>query len=114
MYLLTLKKLTSHFTNSLVNVALKFYVVSVTSCNFNFQKQKPRASKSTEFEPVLDKLKHKFRRVEVPFLGHHMEYPRLPHPSYKLERTISHSNLTIHNHCHEEKVLRKFTNEYFK
>ena len=36
MDLLTLKKLTLHFTNPLVNVALKFYVVNLTSCNFNF------------------------------------------------------------------------------
>ena len=39
-----------------------------------------------------------FRRVEVPSLGHHMEYPRLSHPSHELERTISHLNLTIQNH----------------
>ena len=31
MHLLTLKKLTLHFTNPLVNVALKFYVVNLTS-----------------------------------------------------------------------------------
>ena len=37
MDLLTLKKLTLHFTNPLVNVALKFYVVNLTSCNFNFK-----------------------------------------------------------------------------
>ena len=32
--------------------------------------------------------------MEVPSLGHHLVYPRLSHPSYQLERTISHSNLT--------------------
>ena len=37
MDLLTLKKLTLHFTNPLVNVALKFYVVNLTSWNFNFK-----------------------------------------------------------------------------
>ena len=36
MHLWALKKLTLHFTNPLVNVALKFYVVNLTSCNFNF------------------------------------------------------------------------------
>ena len=38
MHLLTLKNLALHFTNPLVNLALKFYVVSLTSCNFNFLK----------------------------------------------------------------------------
>ena len=55
-----------------------------------------------------------FIRAEAPSLGHHMVYPRLSHPSYELERTISHSNLIIYKHWHEEKILRKFTNEYFK
>ena len=32
--------------------------------------------------------------MEVPSLGHHLVYPRLSHPSYQLERTMSHSNLT--------------------
>ena len=57
-----------------------------------------------------------FRRVEVPSLGHHMllhGHPRLSHQSYKLERTVSHSNLTIYVHWNEEKILRKFTNDYF-
>ena len=36
MYLLTLKKLTLHFRNPLVIVALKFYVVTSILCNFNF------------------------------------------------------------------------------
>ena len=44
-----------------------------------------------------------FRRVEVPSLGNHMVYPPLSHPSYKLERMISHSNLTIYKHWNEEK-----------
>ena len=55
-----------------------------------------------------------FRRVEVPSLGNHMVYPQLSHPSYELERTISYSKPTIYEHWNEEKVLRKFTNEYFK
>ena len=36
MDLLTLKRLTLHFTNLLVNEAFKFYVVSLTLYNFNF------------------------------------------------------------------------------
>ena len=52
-----------------------------------------------------------FRRVEVPYLGHHMIYPRFSHPSL---RTISLSNLSIYKHWHEEKILGKFANEYFK
>ena len=54
------------------------------------------------------------RRVEVPSLGHHVVYPRLSHPSYELERTIFYSNLTIHKHWNEEKILRKFAYKYFK
>ena len=38
MHLLMLKRLTLHFTNPLVNIVLKFYVVSLTSCNFNVLK----------------------------------------------------------------------------
>ena len=38
MHLLMLKRLTLHFTNLLVNVVLKFYVVTLTSCDFNFLK----------------------------------------------------------------------------
>ena len=38
MYLLTIKRLTLYFTTPLVNVALKFDVVSLTLYNFNFQK----------------------------------------------------------------------------
>ena len=30
------EKITLHFTNPLVNAALKFYVLSLTSCNINF------------------------------------------------------------------------------
>ena len=37
MYLLTLKNLTFYVTHALVNVALKFYAVNVTSCNLNFK-----------------------------------------------------------------------------
>ena len=38
MHLLTLRRSTLHFTTQLDNVALKLYVVSLTSCHFNFQK----------------------------------------------------------------------------
>ena len=34
---INVKKINVTFTNPLVNVALKFYVISSTSCNFNFQ-----------------------------------------------------------------------------
>ena len=91
MHLLTLKRLTLRFTNPLVNAALKLYLVSLTLCSFNFLKKKPRAFKSAEFTFRYNQTQ--FRRVEVPSLGHRMEYPRLSHPSYELGRTISHSNL---------------------
>ena len=55
-----------------------------------------------------------FRRTEVPSLGHYMVYASLSHPSYELMRIISHSNQTIYRYWHEEKILTKFTNEYFK
>ena len=56
-----------------------------------------------------------FSRVEVPSVRDHMVYPCLSHSTNELERTISHSNLTVHKHWNEEKILRrKFTNEYFK
>ena len=55
-----------------------------------------------------------FTRVEPPSLGHHIVYPRLSHPSYEVERTKSHSNLTIYEHWNKEKILKKFTNEYFQ
>ena len=55
-----------------------------------------------------------FRRVEVPSLGHHMVSQRLSDLSYELERTISHSNITIYKHWNKEKILKKFENEYFK
>ena len=38
MHLLMLKRLMLHFTNPLVYIVLKFYVVSLTSCNFNILK----------------------------------------------------------------------------
>ena len=47
-----------------------------------------------------------FRRVEVPFLGNHMVYPRISHSSNELERRTSHSNLTIYKHWNEEKILK--------
>ena len=55
-----------------------------------------------------------FRRGEVPSLGHDIVYPRLPYSSYDLDRTRSHSNLTIYKYWNEEKILRKFINKYFK
>ena len=55
-----------------------------------------------------------FIRVELPFLGHRIVYSRLSHPSYEVERTISYSHLTICKHWNKEKILRKFTNEYFQ
>ena len=58
--------------------------------------------------------KTQFRIVEVPFLWHYVVYPRLSLPPYELESAISHSNLTIYKQWNEEKILRKFINEYFK
>ena len=52
--------------------------------------------------------------VEALSLEHRMVYLRLSDPSYELDRTISHSNLTKHKHWNEEKILRKFRNKYFK
>ena len=51
MHLLTLKRLTLHFTNPSVN--LEFYVVSLTLSNFNFYKKKPIAFMSAEIAPPL-------------------------------------------------------------
>ena len=34
-------------------------------------------------------------------------YPHLSHPSYELEKTLTHSNLTIYKHWNEEKILRE-------
>ena len=62
MHLLTLKRLPLHFTNSLVNVALKFYVVNLTSRNFNFKKFKPRAFKPAEFGPPSDTIKRNLEK----------------------------------------------------
>ena len=55
-----------------------------------------------------------FRREEALSLGHHIVYPLLSDPSYELERTISHSNLTVYKHWDDEKILRKVANKYFK
>ena len=41
-------------------------------------------------------------------------YPRSSHAWYELESPISYSNLTKYKHWNEEKILRKFTNEYFQ
>ena len=68
-----------------------------------------------------------FIRVEVPSLEKNMVHPRASYPylishissypyliSYELVRTVSDSNLTIYRHWNQGKILRKFTNEYFK
>ena len=59
-----------------------------------------------------------FRRVKESSLGNHMVYPRLSHPSYELERMISHSNLTIYKQWNEEKYLESLqmnvSNSYCK
>ena len=114
MHLLTLKRLTLHFTSPLVNVALKFYVVSLTSCNFNFLKVETQSVQVCLICTAFRYNQMQFRRVEVPSLGNHMLYLSLSHPSYELERTIFHSNLTTYKRWNEEKILRKFTNKYFK
>ena len=46
-------------------------------------------------------------RIEIPSLRHNMEYLRLSYPSHELERTISHSNLTIYKHWNEGKNTLK-------
>ena len=51
-----------------------------------------------------------FIRVELPFLGHSFLISSI----IEVERTISYSHLTICNHWNKEKILRKFTNEYFQ
>ena len=40
----------------------------------------------------------RFRSAEVRSLVHRKMYPCLSHPSYELERAISHSDLTKYNH----------------
>ena len=55
-----------------------------------------------------------FRNVEVPSLGYHMVFLRLSYPSYELERTISHSNLTIYKHWNKEKILSFFEARYYR
>ena len=49
-----------------------------------------------------------FRSVKVPSLGYHMVFLHLSYPSYELERTIYHLNLTIYKHWNEEKILSFF------
>ena len=109
MHLLMLKRLSLHFTIPLVNVALKFYVVSLTSSNFKFLKVETQSVQVCWICTTFRYNQMQFKRVELPSLGNHMVYLRLSHPSYELERTISHSNLTIYKHWNEEKILRKFT-----
>ena len=113
MHLLTFKRLTFPFINPPGNAALKFYVISLTSCNFvelhaiswnfmqfhgtlcNFIKVEPQSVQVCSICTIFRYNQTQFKRVEVPSLGHHMLFPRLSDPSYELERTISHSHVTI-------------------
>ena len=97
MHLLMLKQFMFYFTNLLVNVALKFYIVSSTHAVSNFKME----THSIQVCWICTTFKYnqtQFRREEVPSLGHDMVYPRLSDPSYELERTISHTNLTTYKH----------------
>ena len=87
MHLLTLKRLALHFTNPLLNIVLKFYKVSF------FKRRNPENAGVLSLYH-LQIQSAQFRRVKESSLGNHMVYPRLSHPSYELERMISHSNHT--------------------
>ena len=84
MHLLTLKRLTLRSKFNFI----QFQILKVETQNV----QMCRICTAFRYNQT------QFRRVEVPSLGNHMVHPRLSHPSYELERTISHSNLTIYNH----------------
>ena len=72
-------------------------------------------SRKPEGPSVLNLIQSKaIEKHKVPSLGHHIVYPCLAYPSYELERTISHLNLTVYKHWNGEKILRKFTNKCFK
>ena len=81
---------------------------------FQLLKVETHSVQSLQNLPHLWYNQTQFRWVEVPSLRHHMVYQRLSDPSYELERTISHLNLTIYKHWNKDKILRKFTIEYFK
>ena len=90
IHLLTIKKLTLHFTNPLVNVALKLLKVETQR-------------KSPEFAPALDKIRRnlgekKYLLRDIAWCIHAFL------TSYKPERTISHSKLTTRKHPNEEKI----------
>ena len=111
MYLLTLKRLALHFTNLLVNIVLKFYEVSF------FKRRNPESAGVLSLYH-LQIQSAQLRRAKESSLGNHMVYPRLSHPSYELERMISHSNLTIYKQWNEEKYLESLqmnvSNSYCK
>ena len=56
IHLLRLKKITLHFTNPLVNVALKFWCREFNFTQLQLLKVKTRR-KSPEFTPALEKIK---------------------------------------------------------
>ena len=94
MNILTLNRFMLRFTNTLVNVELKFYVVSLTHGISTFKSRNPQ-------RPSLLNLHHlrynqtQFKRAEVAFLWHRTVYPHLSDPPYELERTVSHSNSPV-------------------
>ena len=96
MHLLTLKRLTLHFTNPLVNVALKFYVGLAYFMQFQFLKVDTQSIQVCRVCTTFRYNQMRFRKVKLPSQGHYMVYLRLSDPSYELERIISHSDPTIY------------------
>ena len=84
MQLLTLKRLKLHFTNPFNFMQFQLLKVETQSVQVCWICTTFRSNQ------------RQFERTEVPSLEYHMVYPRLPHPSYELERAISRSNLTIY------------------
>ena len=94
MNLLTPNRLMLRFTNTLVNVVLKFYVVSLTHGISTFKSRNPQRPSLLN----LDHLRYnqmQFKRVEVAFQWDRTVYPRLSDLPYELERTVSHSNSPV-------------------
>ena len=82
------------FTNMLVNVELKFYVVSLTHGISTFKSRNPQRTSLLNLHH-LRYNQTQFKRAEVAFLWHRTVYPHLSDPPYELERTVSHSNSPV-------------------
>ena len=85
MNILTLNRFMLRFTNTLVNVELKFYVVSLTHGISTFKSRNPQRTSLLNLHH-LRYNQTQFKRVEVAFLWHRTVYPRL---------TVSHSNIPV-------------------